>query len=1139
MSCHVNNRKLVYWNCNHYTREKQDQIAITVQHDSPALIALAEVWPRNSTPNRPALFPQLPNYTWHSLSAPDSPGVGAFAHKNYRFCMHDSLNRIPAPPACEIELLWLKLTLNTNTDVLIGIVYRSPSYNNRPAWLFLAKALQIAHTLSPHVILVGDLNAHHTEFSDRSIDAAGCETLRVMSDSSMLNMNAIFAAGIPTYIQGSVLDLVFASPSNIVDSITVDHTMRMISDHYPVSVTLSTADPVSRPANQPALHRTWNILKANWEEYTAHLDMLMEHMVQPALPPAELIDHMWDSLKLSIHSAAEQHVGRKTIRPHHKHWWNSHPDQIDPQPLLDDYRRAHREYHRTSTSRQDSLLKDACTTARSAWLKVRSECIASSWTSLCNSITYSTDCKKQLWNYFKRTVPSDFIAVTAISTPSNAASSAQESMNHLATYFADTCSLHKGDFDLDTEHTVDSFFRTHPSESTGNYDSPFTAKELQSAYDLLNMNSASGPDDIHSLFLKHSPDSFRVQLLTLINLTWTHSHVPADWTSANVCPLYKGKGDKSVPSSFRPISLTSLVVKLVERMITSRISGNIFAQLSPMQSGFRPGFCTNDNIFRVLSAVSDALVAKSHLPCVFLDLKKAFDSVWIRGLLYKLHGMGIRGKAWSWIRAFLSNRKLRVSQSGHHSDWHDITAGVPQGSVLAPLLFLVFINDLAGMLHHDTIGTMYADDVALFPKSHGVDGHQPLQHSLEACGHWAYQWKMVFSTEKSNVVWFTRKRKFTPPTTPLSMSATFPITAVGQYTFLGLTLHSQLKWKAHFEKVISKVRYSSHLIARVITQSGPPNAQAIRTFTQAILVSQYSYALMFWKPTDQQFREIMRAIVAPLRKALQLPWSTSQMAILNEYGILTPQHQRQFQLLSFFQRAALNQHSLVINPVHEVIGSLRDRELRRLDTGTSSSRDPFSPIHELIAVFIETGYSLTNSLITPKQTMLQLQLKNYINSTPSTASRGLRDVKTLAGCSDYIRMCEKKAACTIAMFRHDFARFGSSIMQHRIDAQAAAQSRCPLCAGTTDSRAHAVMECPGTMFARITPDITLQQLRRANKCHITEPTLRHYLGDFNQTDFAQSHLQKSRFMRPILNIMATYLMQLYSHRFQSNRYHPP
>ena len=187
---------------------------------------------------------------------------------------------------------------------------------------------------------------------------------------------------------------------------------------------------------------------------------------------------------------------------------------------------------------------------------------------------------------------------------------------------------------------------------------------------LSSMPSSSASDDprvaptaCHRCFYVTLPPAFRSVLLLLLNHSWSTGELPKSWLRAHVCPIFKGRGSPpNLPKSYRPISLTSVLVKLLERMLLARLlrflEGRNF--FSRFQSGFRSGHSTLDQIYRLIDRVQSAFSSHSYVSVAFLDIVAAFDTVWHPGLLYKLFRAGIQGRAFRWIRAFLSDRKLRV-----------------------------------------------------------------------------------------------------------------------------------------------------------------------------------------------------------------------------------------------------------------------------------------------------------------------------------------------------------------------------------------------------------------------------------------------------------------------------------------------
>ena len=231
---------------------------------------------------------------------------------------------------------------------------------------------------------------------------------------------------------------------------------------------------------------------------------------------------------------------------------------------------------------------------------------------------------------------------------------------------------------------------------------------------------------------------------------------------ANVVPVHK-KGDKQCLKNYRPVSLLPICGKILERQIFNGmfrffIENNL---ISSNQSGFKPG---DSRIIQLLSITHE--ICKSfdygfEERGVFLDISKAFDKVWHKGTIFKLNQNGISGKLLSVLSDFLKDRKQRVILNGQVSSWTGVTAGVPQGSILGPILFLVYINDLADGLSSNA--KLFADDTSLFSVIQDVGtSANELNNDLYQINKWAFQWKMSFKTDPSKQaqeIIFSRKTK--------------------------------------------------------------------------------------------------------------------------------------------------------------------------------------------------------------------------------------------------------------------------------------------------------------------------------------------------------------------------------------------
>ena len=230
----------------------------------------------------------------------------------------------------------------------------------------------------------------------------------------------------------------------------------------------------------------------------------------------------------------------------------------------------------------------------------------------------------------------------------------------------------------------------------------------------LNIHKAMGPDQISAKILRELQDILALILEIIFNHSLNTGIVPSDWKMANITPLFK-KGDRSQPNNCRPISLISIVSKLFEHILSSNIrkhfeSNNI---LYHGQHGFRQFHSCETQLISVVQDLTLNFDEDIQTDLVSMDFAKAFDTVPHHRLLYKLQWYGIQGKVHQWISNFLTNRRQKVILGNAHSSLVDVSSGVPQGTVIGPILFLIHINDLPDRVRYSTI-RLFADDCIIY-----------------------------------------------------------------------------------------------------------------------------------------------------------------------------------------------------------------------------------------------------------------------------------------------------------------------------------------------------------------------------------------------------------------------------------------
>ena len=245
--------------------------------------------------------------------------------------------------------------------------------------------------------------------------------------------------------------------------------------------------------------------------------------------------------------------------------------------------------------------------------------------------------------------------------------------------------------------------------------SPFSLTELSTAISNFSSSTASGPDQIAYPLLKHLPEPAQFLLVSLFNRSW-HSHTfPFYWKPTTIIPIHKRGKPTSSPSFFRPISLASCISKLFERLILSRLTFHLESNhlLSTCQAGFRPGRSPLDQILS--QSIWDGFQKKKPSDRTILasvDFFKAFDSVWHSALFHKLPPCFV-----VWVSSLLSDRRAKVQVGGSHGRSFRIRRGVPQGSVLGPVLFILFVDNITKDLLRGAHASLYADDLAIWSSS--------------------------------------------------------------------------------------------------------------------------------------------------------------------------------------------------------------------------------------------------------------------------------------------------------------------------------------------------------------------------------------------------------------------------------------
>ena len=368
--------------------------------------------------------------------------------------------------------------------------------------------------------------------------------------------------------------------------------------------------------------------------------------------------------------------------------------------------------------------------------------------------------------------------------------------------------------------------------------SKVTVEEVLNEINRLKPGKAAGYDNIRPDLIKDCYESLVTPLTYIYNVSFVTGVFPDIWKIAKVIPVFK-KGDRSNVDNYRPISLLSCFEKILERLICKRML--VFPKkhsiLYKLQFGFRENHSTVMALIEALNEIYKNLDEGKFVLGVFLDLKKAFDTIDHKILLKKLEHYGIRGIVNKWFSSYLLNRKQFTAVNGESSTLSSINIGIPQGSVLGPLLFTIYVNDIANSTNLQP--RLFADDTNIFAANENITHLiQNTNTELEKIDTWFKANRLKLSVDKTTYCMYSPKKKLLLNTPEVRIGDV--IQKSDSVRYLGLIIDEKLTWEKHIDELGNKInRYAS--IFRKICDLLPK--KCLRSLYNAFIQSRIDYAI--------------------------------------------------------------------------------------------------------------------------------------------------------------------------------------------------------------------------------------------------------------------------------------------------------
>ena len=634
-------------------------------------------------------------------------------------------------------------------------------------------------------IVCGDFNAHFKGWWDGDTnDNFGTSTQKVFDEygfSQLVNQ--------PTFITNNsrtCIDLVATDQPNLVLANEVHPSLHTNCHHQVNFVKLNLKCPPPPPYER----RVWHYGRSNT---VAIQTSLLEYDWDSSLSilessPEDQVEH-FDNVLMNI---AKKFIpfDDKLIKPKDHPWVTKNSKN-----LYNRYRRKFKQFIRNGCNEGDKFCIDEMKNQYTILVEREKENYLS---SLGITLANPQTGPKKYWSTMKKLLKKN---VTSVIPPilhnGIFITDIREKCNIFNKYFKDQCKT------IETSSSIPSQINKTTNFSLNHV--IFTESNILEHIRGLNIEKAHGHDGISVRIIKMCDFSISKPLFIIFKNCLAKGYFPKKWKKANVIPIYK-KNERNLINNYRPISLLPVCSKIFEKVIFDNLYSYIFQNnfISDMQSGYKKGDSCIKQLLSITHEIHKAFDSNppKEIRAVFLDISRAFDRVWHDGLIFKLQKIGVGGEMIRLLSSFLSEREQRVTTDGQFSEWVKIEAGVPQGSILGPILFLVYINDLFETVESDI--RIFADDTFIFRI---VDQHstEKLNSDLANITVWAHDWKMLFNpdmTKQAVEVTFSNKRK-----PSLSETLNFngiPVKIASETKHLGMILDTKLSFGKHFEDKFAK-----------------------------------------------------------------------------------------------------------------------------------------------------------------------------------------------------------------------------------------------------------------------------------------------------------------------------------------------
>lgn len=369
----------------------------------------------------------------------------------------------------------------------------------------------------------------------------------------------------------------------------------------------------------------------------------------------------------------------------------------------------------------------------------------------------------------------------------------------------------------------------------------------------LDITKSAGPDEIPPSFLVRCSEQLANPLSILFSKSISEGYVPVIWKAAFISPIHK-KGPKNLVPNYRPISKLCIISKTFEKIVYKQVYAALRQSFSLSQHGFLKGRSTVTNLLILNDQLTDNMENRLQTDVIYTDYSKAFDRVDHKLLLLKLQLAGIRGDLLRWFSSYIDNRSQAVVVSNFISDWNKVPSGVPQGSLLGPLLFVIFISDIDSCFHHSKV-LSFADDMKIYKPIRSIADAEALQADLKRLDNYCIQNKLDLNPSKCFYVTFSRKKQNIHFNYSLK---DHNLQTADKIRDLGVIHDSKLLFDSHVDNIVQRASRSLGFIMR--SSKDFKNAKTLKILYCTYVRSSLEYASQVWNPRYNIYIKRIEAI---------------------------------------------------------------------------------------------------------------------------------------------------------------------------------------------------------------------------------------------------------------------------------------